>query len=67
MVLSTNRMPEPTTPCDDLVAFVDGELDSERAAAFRVHLRTCETCQSGLVEAVQLSARLSDLPRHKKT
>lgn len=66
MVLSPSRMPEPTTPCDDLIAFADGELDSERAAAFRSHLRTCEACQSALIEAVQLSARLSELtPRSK--
>lgn len=66
MVLSPSRMPEPATPCDDLIAFADGELDSERAAAFRIHLRTCEACQRALVEAVQLSARLSELtPRSK--
>lgn len=66
MVLSPSRMPERTAPCDDLIAFVDGELDSERAAAFRIHLRTCEGCQSALIEAVQLSARLSELtPRSK--
>jgi putative zinc finger protein len=67
-VLSTDPMPEPaTSPCDDLIAFVDGELDPERAAAFREHLRTCEVCQIGLVEAVQLSARLSELPPRSKT
>ena len=66
MVLSPNRMPEPTTPCDELIAFADGELDAERAAAFRNHLRTCEACQGALIEAVQLSARLSELtPRSK--
>ena len=65
-VLSPSRMPERTTPCDDLIAFADGELDSERAAAFRIHLCTCEACQSALIEAVQLSARLSELkPRSK--
>ncbi len=66
MVLSPSRMPERTTPCDDLIAFADGELDAERAAAFRIHLRACEACQSALIEAVQLSARLSELtPRSK--
>lgn len=66
MVLSPNRMPEPTAPCDDLIAFADGELDSERAAAFRIHLRTCEACQSALIEAVQLSARLSELTQRSR-
>ena len=66
MVLSPSRMPDRTMPCDDLIAFADGELDSERAAAFRIHLRTCEACQSALIEAVKLSARLSELtPRSK--
>jgi anti-sigma factor RsiW len=49
------------SPCDDLVGFADGELEPERAATFRAHLRTCEACRRGLVEAMQLSARLSDL------
>lgn len=66
VVLSPSRMPERTLPCDDLIAFADGELDPERAAAFRVHLRDCEACQNALIEAVQLSARLSELtPRSK--
>lgn len=65
-VLSPSRMPERTMPCDDLIAFADGELDAERAAAFRIHLRGCEACQRALIEAVQLSARLSELtPRSK--
>lgn len=65
-VLSPDRMAE-STPCGDLIAFVDGELDAERAAAFRVHLQTCETCETALVEAVQLGARLSELaPRSKR-
>jgi hypothetical protein len=60
-VLSPKRMPDRTRPCDDLIAFADGELDSERAAAFRLHLCDCEACQRALIEAVQLSARLSEL------
>ena len=58
MMMSTGRMPEA---CQNLVAFADGELDDEGAAVFRIHLATCETCQTGLVEAMQLSARLSEL------
>lgn len=47
-------------PCDDLVPFADGELELEpaRAEAFRSHLRTCAACRAGLLEAMQLSARL---------
>src|ERR1700754_229884 len=51
-----------TQPCLDLVRFADGELEPERAESFRAHLRTCAACQAGLVEAMQLSARLSALP-----
>jgi anti-sigma factor RsiW len=47
--------------CDDLVGFADGELDPERAAAFRAHLPTCHSCQTCLVEALQLTARLGEL------
>jgi hypothetical protein len=48
--------------CSDLIHFADGEIDPERAHAFRVHLLTCESCRIGLVEALQLDARLADLP-----
>jgi anti-sigma factor RsiW len=54
-------MLETMSPCDDLVGFADGELEPDRAAAFRSHLRTCEACRRGLVEAMQLNARLSEL------
>jgi cellulose synthase operon protein C len=50
-----------TLPCFDLVRFADGELEPERAEIFRSHLLTCATCQAGLVEAMQLGARLSAL------
>jgi anti-sigma factor RsiW len=52
------------SPCDDLVGFADGELEPDRATAFRAHLRTCEACQAALVEAMQLNARLSELTQH---
>lgn len=45
--------------CANLVSFADGELEPTAAAAFRDHLRSCEACQRGLIEAQQLSARLS--------
>jgi len=50
-----------TPPCMDLIRFADGELEPERAEAFRDHLRTCAACRAGLVEAMQLAARLSAL------
>jgi cellulose synthase operon protein C len=48
-------------PCHDLIRFADGELEPERAEVFRAHLRTCATCPAELVEALQMSARLSEL------
>jgi anti-sigma factor RsiW len=50
--------------CADLIYFADGELEADRAAVFRDHLATCEPCQAGLVEALQLSAQLSALRDH---
>lgn len=47
--------------CEQLVAFADGELEPTEADNFRAHLRDCESCQAGLVEAMQLSAMLSIL------
>lgn len=47
--------------CDDLVMFADGELDEDRADAFRDHLDTCEVCPDQLVEIMTLIARLSML------
>src|SRR5262245_39953713 len=47
--------------CVDLIGFVDGELEPERAAAFRDHLSRCAWCQGQLVEALQLSTRLGSL------
>lgn len=58
-----------TMPCLDLVPFVDGELATEPADAFRAHLLTCAACRAGLVEATQLSVRLASLtaaPPHIK-
>jgi cellulose synthase operon protein C len=49
-------------PCSDLIHFADGELEPERAHAFRIHLLTCESCRIGLVEALQLDVRLVELP-----
>ena len=63
-MVSTGRKPEA---CQNLIAFADGELDDESAATFRIHLATCEACQTGLVEAMQLSARLSELKPRTRT
>lgn len=49
--------------CWGLVAFVDGELDAERAAAFREHLKTCAACDHALVDVVQVGAQLSTMER----
>jgi hypothetical protein len=47
-------------PCADLCLFVDGELEADRAMAYRRHLETCETCRAGVLRAQQLAARLSE-------
>lgn len=46
------------SPCDDVVDFAAGELSSERADAFRAHLRACGACKAELLEVVELMARL---------
>jgi len=51
-----------TAPCQDLVSFADGELEPERAEAFRAHLAGCAACRAALLEAMQLGARLGALP-----
>lgn len=48
--------------CDDLVAFADGELEPVRAHAFRLHLMDCDACRVGLIQAMQLGARLNPGP-----
>lgn len=47
--------------CWGLIPFADGELDDERAGAFRAHLGTCEDCQRSLVDLQQIDASLSSL------
>lgn len=58
-------MSDPTHPhgsaCADLTQFLDGELEEERAAAFRAHLPGCEACRAGVVEGAALSERLLSL------
>ncbi|RKG69930.1 CHAT domain-containing protein [Corallococcus sp. CA054B] len=44
-----------TVLCEQLAAFVDGELPPEEAEAFQAHLATCAGCQAGLEDQVQAS------------
>jgi len=46
--------------CADLCLFVDGELEADRATAFREHLAGCEACRAELPRAQQLASRLSE-------
>lgn len=54
--------PQCWQSCNDLPAYVDGELPPDRANKFREHLETCGTCPALIVEAEQMEARLSTLP-----
>jgi len=47
--------------CGDLVPFQGGELPPPRADKFRAHLGHCEDCQKGLLELMQLDARVSEI------
>lgn len=47
--------------CDQLIQFVDGELNLEQAQEFRVHLAGCEPCRLQLPWEVQIAAHLSQL------
>ncbi len=42
--------------CDQLSAYIDGQLDDAEAEAFAHHLATCEACQAASHEALQLVA-----------
>ncbi|WP_224369018.1 CHAT domain-containing protein [Hyalangium versicolor] len=48
-----------TASCEQLAAFVDGELSAEEAEAFRQHLAGCADCQAGLEDQVQASLAVS--------
>ncbi len=45
--------------CYDVDAFHDGELSTERADAFRLHLGTCVACESALHDRMQVSTMVS--------
>lgn len=51
----------PSLRCEDLTAFVDGELDADEADAFRAHLAFCESCSVNSVSEIQLSSQISTL------
>jgi tetratricopeptide (TPR) repeat protein len=48
--------------CEQLGAFVDGELDPGAAAAFRAHLVQCTRCQEEMHGLLQLEALAQDSP-----
>lgn len=50
-------------PCDNLAAFADGELKELDADAFRAHLSGCERCQRGLIDYMEMVARLETAAR----
>ncbi|WP_224245161.1 CHAT domain-containing protein [Hyalangium gracile] len=50
-----------SAPCENLSRFADGELSPEEAASFQEHLLSCERCQVGLSNAVQMELRADRL------
>lgn len=48
--------------CWQVVSYADGELDAERADAFRLHLARCTKCQCAVVAHLELTARLAGPP-----
>lgn len=60
-IITARRAQRQSTTCADRADFVAGELGAERAAAFRDHLATCESCPRELPDDLALRARLSDL------
>lgn len=47
--------------CWQVGAFVDGELDAERAEAFRGHLSGCANCRQESLDLMTLTERLLEL------
>src|SRR5215470_1493288 len=47
--------------CINITPFVDGELSTEEADAFRTHLKDCSACQAELTEACVLRTRIAAL------
>lgn len=44
--------------CDDLAAFVDGQLPDSEADLFRTHLRDCAACEDATLDQVWINAVL---------
>ncbi|MBC7974733.1 MAG: zf-HC2 domain-containing protein, partial [Myxococcales bacterium] len=42
--------------CDQLSAYIDGQLDDAETEAFAHHLATCESCEAAAHDALQLVA-----------
>jgi hypothetical protein len=55
-----------TTPCEQLAAFVDGELSEAEARAFTEHLAGCADCQAALEDQVQASVAVRELGEAKR-
>lgn len=53
-----------TDRCDDLHAYVDGELDEDEAAGFESHLAICATCTAELPRLLALLAALDNAAAH---
>ncbi|WP_224246562.1 CHAT domain-containing protein [Hyalangium gracile] len=56
-----------TASCEQLAAFVDGELSEAEAAAFQEHLAGCADCQAGLEDQVQASLAVGELAKGRKS
>lgn len=57
------------SPCANVEAFVDGELDYLQAVAFTDHLAECRRCQgsvTGLMQLEVLGSRYLDEQRYRK-
>jgi hypothetical protein len=48
-----------TIPPDELMAYVDGELDAERSAIVAAHAHQCPACQQAIGELNHVSSQLS--------
>ncbi|SEK31547.1 Putative zinc-finger [Stigmatella aurantiaca] len=55
-----------TSSCEQLAAFVDGELSPVEAEAFQKHLSGCEECQAGLMDQVQASTAVQAAGEHAR-
>ncbi len=47
--------------CDNVTAYIDGELSRNDGWTFRAHLVVCVPCRHAVIEGLQLDAQLSTL------